>query len=77
MSLRASFTSPNILLMTVFSQGIGSLNPFQNLKPSLLQGLAFILQLLMPLTGSEDLENMLKLACTQCGSSLLQQLWLG
>ena len=33
------FTSPKILLMTVLSQGIGSLNPFQNLKPSLLQSL--------------------------------------
>ena len=39
MSLRASFTSPNILLMTVLSQGMRSLNPFQNLKPSLLQSL--------------------------------------
>ena len=28
MSLRASFTSPEILLMTVLSQGIGSLKPF-------------------------------------------------
>ena len=33
MSLRASFTSPNILLMTVLCQEIGSLNAFQNLKP--------------------------------------------
>ena len=37
MCLRASFTSPKILLMTVLSQGRGSLNPFQNLKPSLPQ----------------------------------------
>ena len=74
MCLRASFTSPKILLMTVLSQGIGSLNPFQNLKPSLPQRAstcncsrlgarlesASIPQLLMPLTGSEDLQNMLK-----------------
>ena len=32
-------TSPQMLLMTVLSQGIGSLNPFQNLKPSLPQSL--------------------------------------
>ena len=37
--LRASFISLKILLMTVLSQGIGSLPPFQNLKPSLLQSL--------------------------------------
>ena len=75
-------TSPQMSLMTVLSQGIGSLNPFQNLKPSLLQSVperasmcscsrwgtrlerASIPQLLMPLTGSEDLQNMLKFACT-------------
>ena len=32
-----SFTSPKILLMTVLFQGMGSLNPFQNPKPSLPQ----------------------------------------
>jgi hypothetical protein len=32
--LRASCTSPKILWMTVFCQGIGSLNPFQSLLPS-------------------------------------------
>ena len=34
--LRASFASTKVWLMT---QGIGSLNPFENLKPSLLQSL--------------------------------------
>ena len=33
------YFTKHILLMTIFSQGIGSLNPLQNMKPSLLQGL--------------------------------------
>ena len=34
-------------------------------------------QLLMPLMGSEDLQNMLKFACIWCCSALLQKLRLG
>ena len=36
---RTSFISPKILLMTVLSPRIGSLNLFPNLQPSLLQSL--------------------------------------
>ena len=34
-------------------------------------------QLLMSLMGSEDVQNMLKFACTLCSGALLRQLWLG
>ena len=34
--MRASFTSPKILWMTILCQGIGSLNPFQSLLRSFL-----------------------------------------
>ena len=39
MCLRASFTSPKILWMTVLCQGKGSLNAFKSLLPSLPQSL--------------------------------------
>jgi hypothetical protein len=41
------------------------------------QGSTAIPQLLMPLKGSENLQNMLKFACTECCSALMQQLCLG
>ena len=34
-------------------------------------------QLLMPLMGSEDVQDMLKCACTLCSHALLRQLLLG
>ena len=34
-------------------------------------------QLLMPLMGSEDVQNMLTFACTLCHGALLRLLWLG
>ena len=77
--------------MTILCQGIGSPKPFQNLKPSLPQrakhvklfkmrrkvGNGFYSTVLMPLMRSEDLQNMLRFACTLCSSALLRPLCLG
>ena len=45
--------------------------------PRLVAERASIPQLLMPLMGTEDLQNSLKFACTLCCSALLRQLCLG
>ena len=42
-------------------------------SPPQLQNTGPGLVLLMPLMGSEDLQNLLKVACTMCFGALLQQ----
>ena len=44
--------------------------------PASIIGLS-IPQLLMPLMGSEDVQNMLKFACALCSVALVRQLWFG